>query len=180
MLLTRFESMQTARLRLRPVVQADLPALLLVNGDDAVTHHLPYDTWANLADAQAWLERIAKRVEEGHTLQLVMERVADSTVIGAAILFAYDAASSRAEIGYVLGRAHWGQGYASEAVRALTQHCFEQVGMRRLEAQVNPSNTASCKLIESLGFQLEGHLRDRYTAKGNTYGVHLYGKLASD
>jgi [ribosomal protein S5]-alanine N-acetyltransferase len=172
---------QTPRLQLRTVIQSDLPDLLKVNSNPRVTDFLPYDTWHTPADAQAWFERTQTRCADGNGIQLVVALNAPPhTVIGTAILFAHDAESGRVELGYVLGEAHWGQGFAREAVGHLVRHCFAQMGIRRIEAQINPANTASCKLVEALGFTLEGHLRNRYTAKGRTYGVNLYAKLASD
>jgi [ribosomal protein S5]-alanine N-acetyltransferase len=52
--------------------------------------------------------------------------------------------------------------------------------IRRVEAEVNPDNIASNALLTSLGFVREGYLRERWVGKGATYGVNIYGLLASD
>ncbi len=101
-------------------------------------------------------------------------------VIGSVLLFKFDAGSARAELGYVLGRPHWRQGLAREALRAVLGQVFGALGLRRIEAEVNPDNTASCALLASLGFVLEGRLRQRWAAKGVTYDTHLYGCLVQD
>jgi RimJ/RimL family protein N-acetyltransferase len=178
--LPSIDSVVTPRTTLREVCSDDLQDLMEVNGDPEVTHFLPYATWVSLADAAAWLERMNKLVATGSARQLVIVRNADEKVIGTALLFKFDEGSSRLELGYVIGRAHWKQGYAAEALRALLSHVFTGLRIRRVEAEVNPSNLASNALLKSLGFTQEGYLRERWVAKGATYGVNIYGLLATE
>lgn len=170
----------TDRLIVRAVRVEDLADLLEINGDDEVTHFLPYATWQTLDDARAWFERMRGLVETGAAVQLVIERRADAKVIGTALVFKYDEGSDRAELGYVIGRAHWRQGYADEALRALLTHAFDVLHLRRIEAEVNPDNLASNALLRALGFVHEGLLRERWVAKGRAYSVNVYGLLAPD
>lgn len=174
------DAVTTSRITLREVGAEDLPDLMAVNGDPEVTHFLPYATWQSLSDAAAWLERMSKLMVTGSARQLVIVRNADRKVIGTVLLFKFDEGSNRLELGYALGREHWKQGYAAEALRALLSHLFTGLGIRRVEAEVNPANTASNALLQSLGFTLEGFLRERWVAKGAAYGVNVYGLLASE
>ena len=64
----------------------------------------------------------------------MLVRNADSKVIGTLLVFRYDEGSSRAELGYVLGRSHWGQGLMREAIAAACSHAFAQLNLRRIEA----------------------------------------------
>lgn len=180
MALPIIDPIQTSRLMVRAVGIDDLPDLLEINGDPAVTHFLPYATWQTLDDARAWFERMCALVETGSARQMVIVRRADAKIVGTALLFKYDEGSARAELGYVIGRAHWRQGYAREALRALLAHAFEGLHLRRIEAEVNPDNVASDALLRALGFVHEGFLRERWVAKGRAYGVNVYGLLASD
>ena len=171
---------QTARLRVRLVEPADLPALLAVNGDDQVTQFLPYASWATLADAQAWFERMASARARDGTLQFVIVDKASETPIGTCLLFNFDAGSARAEVGYVLGRAHWSRGLMREALAALIDSVFGELGLRRLEAEVDPRNAASCKLLLGLGFTREGLLRQRWVTKGEPRDVESWGLLRAE
>jgi [ribosomal protein S5]-alanine N-acetyltransferase len=181
MSLAPLPAIDTARLRLRRVERADLPELLAINGDEAVTHHLPYATWRSIADADAWYERMARLVESGAaTEQFVIVQRASARVIGTCLLFRLDAASARAEIGYVLGREWWGQGLAVEALRAFVAASIEHYQLRRLEADIDPLNLASARLLERLGFEREGLLRQRYFSKGRRVDAALYGLLSTD
>ena len=99
-------------------------------------------------------------------------------VIGDLLLFKYDEGSRRIELGYVLGRVHWGKGLMREAITAACACAFDELGIRRIEAEVNPENLASCALLLKVGFALEGRLRKRWEAKGNAYDTNIYGWLA--
>ena len=168
------------RVIVRPVAAGDIPDLLEVNGDDEVTKFVPYTTWRSLDDGFAWLRRMEGLAGSGSAQQLVIERVADGKVLGGVLLFKHEPASARLEIGYVLGRRHWRQGVAREALAAVCGHLFLQSGLRRIEAEVDPENVASCARCRRLGFTLEGRLRQRWVGKGRTYDTCIYGCLAHE
>jgi RimJ/RimL family protein N-acetyltransferase len=170
----------TPRLVVRQIAEADLPGLMSVNGDDAVTQFLPYATWRAMDDATAWYQRITGIQATGNAVQFVILSRDDASVVGACLLFNFNEGSARAELGYVLGRAHWGRGLAREAVAALVGVAFGPMGVRRLEAEVNPLNRSSVRLLQSLGFTREGLLRQRWVGKGRTYDVELHGLLRDE
>ena len=175
--------MATARLTLRIVEAADLQCLLTVNGDDRVTRHLPYPSWQTPADGEAWLARMRALGDAGTALQFVVCDTASGEVLGSCLLFRFDEGSARAELGYVLGRAHWGQGLMFEALSALLTQAFGRLGLRRIEAEVDPANTASARLLDRLGFTREGLLRQRWVAMKAPcmpYDVNLYGLLRDE
>ena len=171
---------ESDRLLIRPVDAADIDDLLLANGDDEVTRFLPYASWRSVADGMAWLERMKKLEGAGTASQLVVIEKASRLAVGTCLLFRYDEGSARAELGYVLGRRHWGRGTMREALAALVTQLFGSGSLRRLEAEVDPRNVASCRLLERLGFRNEGLLRQRWTAKGASYDTRFYGLLGDD
>jgi [ribosomal protein S5]-alanine N-acetyltransferase len=172
--------LQSARLTIRPVCAVDLPDLLRINGDAQVTQFLPYPTWTCLDDGVAWLARMEALTAAGTGLQLVIEQQHEAQVIGTVLLFRYDEGSRRLEIGYVLARRCWGLGLMREALVCVCGHAFDVLGLRRIEAEVNPDNIASARVLASLGFVLEGRLRQRWQAKGRVYDTQFYGCLADD
>jgi RimJ/RimL family protein N-acetyltransferase len=172
--------LRTPRLTVREIVAADLADLMAVNGDPEVTRFLPYATWTGPDDALAWHRRMEALVAAGGTRQLVMGLNEDASVVGTVLLFKHDEGSRRVELGYTLARAHWGRGLAREALAAVLTHAFGAMGLRRVEAEVDPANLASNALLARLGFTREGLLRDKYEVKGRTYGVHAWGLLAGE
>ncbi|MDB5871228.1 MAG: family acetyltransferase [Ramlibacter sp.] len=173
-------TIETGRLTLRLVSEADLPELLEINGDDETTRYLPYASWRGMADAQEWFDRALNRHAAGEAGQFVIVLRETGRVVGSCLLFHFDEPSRRAEIGYVLGRQHWGAGYMLEAGKALVDFAFGPAGLRRLEAEIDPRNTASSRLLERLGFVKEGLLRERWDNKGEVSDSGLYGLLRGD
>jgi RimJ/RimL family protein N-acetyltransferase len=170
----------TPGLQLRPVRESDLPDLMEVNGDPEVTRFLPYATWKSLDDAVAWFERMQTITATGTGQQLVVVRPCERRVIGTLLLFRLEIASRRVELGYALVRRHWGQGLMREAVTAACDHAFGPLGLHRIEAEVDPGNLPSNRLLASVGFMLEGRLRQRWIDRGTAHDTNIYGLLAAD
>jgi ribosomal-protein-alanine N-acetyltransferase len=158
----------------------DVPRLLDVNADDEVTRFLPYASWKDMADGEAWFERALARLEAGEAGQFVIVHRESARVIGGCLLFRIEPSSARAEIGYVLGRQHWGAGYMLEAMKGFVKFAFEEMDLRRLEAEIDPRNAASAKLLGRLGFVREGLLRQRWDLKGEVTDSGLYGLLRAE
>jgi len=173
-------SIDSPRLQIRLVTRADLQDLMAVNGDEVVTRFLPYATWSAIADAHAWYERMEKIQASGTALQFVLIERRTGLAVGTCLLFRFDAGSARAELGYVLGRARWGTGLMHEALAALIDAAFGAMSLRRLEAEVDPRNTASGRLLQRLGFRREGLLRERWVTKGAPADVEVYGLLRDE
>ena len=167
----------TARLLLRPLEISDLPALREVNAVDEVTRYLPYDSWRAADDAQAWFDRMARLQDSASAIQLVIADQASNIPIGTFLVFNMEAASARAEIGYVLGRAHWGKGYMRETLTAMLDWLFDTQGQRRIEATIDPRNGRSARLLEAHGFRQEGLQRERWLTKGELQDGALYALL---
>ena len=174
------EPIEAARVRVRLLAASDLPALYEVNADEAVTRLLPYATWTSPADADAWFERMAGIQATGLALQLVVADKASDRAIGTALLFRLEEGSARAELGYVLGRAHWGRGLMHEALGALLDRAFGAMALRRLEAEVDVRNAASARVLQRLGFTREGLLRQRWVSKGEAKDVEIFGLLRDE
>jgi RimJ/RimL family protein N-acetyltransferase len=180
MSLPAFGPIATPRLVIREVRYADVDDLFEVNGDHEVTRFLPYATWQSREDGVAWFTRMTGLVERGNARQLVLVRKDGDKVIGTLLLFNFDPGSARLELGYVLGRAHWGGGLMREALQSMSACAFGSLGIRRLEAEVNSSNVASIRLLRSLGFVHEGTLRKRWVAKAAAYDTDMYGLLSAE
>jgi len=79
-----------------------------------------------------------------------------------------------------LSPAHQGQGIAKEAALAVIAYGFEELSLNRIEALVLPANTASHQLLERLGFQREGLLRQYEKTRGQFDDLYMYSILRSD
>ena len=174
------QPIESERLLVRLVAASDLPALFDVNSSDEVTALLPYARWQSMADAEAWLRRMEGIQATGLALQFVVIDKSSGLAIGTCLLFRYEEGSARAELGYALGRSHWGRGLMQEALTALVGCAFGAMALRRLEAEVDTRNAPSARLLARLGFTKEGLLRQRWVTKGAAKDVEIYGLLRDE
>jgi RimJ/RimL family protein N-acetyltransferase len=171
--------LETPRLVLRPMTMSDAPALFAIHADPVVMRWWATPPWTSIDVAE---KRIAGDLEAQHGngdyLRLgIVRREDEAALIGQCTLFAWQCASRRAEIGYSLAAATWGQGLATEALRALIGHGFDAIGLNRIEADIDPRNVASAHVLERLGFVKEGVARERWIVGGEVCDSDLYGLL---
>lgn len=168
------------RVRLRAFHDDDLQDFYAVHSDPRVMRYWSFPAWTELSQASDYLASAKAARDPDRTLCWALALHGADRLIGAITLFAINRAQGRAEIGYALGADHWGCGYAREAVQLALAHAFDGLGLRRVEADIDPRNTASCALVERLGFQREGLLRERWQVAGELCDTALYGALARD
>ena len=104
----------------------------------------------------------------------------DGDPVGFLWLFRIDDVAGRGEIGYWIRPAEQGDGYATEAVELGLRYAFDERGLHKVVARVLEGNTASRRVLEKLGFEEEGHLRDHYYVDGEYVDTHLLGLLTED
>ena len=109
-----------------------------------------------------------------------MVRRDDDAVIGTCTLAQLDPKNRRAEVGFILHPDHWRRGYMREAMGALIGFAFGELGLNRLEADVDPRNAPSLALLETLGFRREGLCRQRWIVDGVVQDSVILGLLAAD
>lgn len=150
----------TPRLRLRPLRDDDLEALLDYHASPDVHRYLPMGPM----DADTVRSRIASGPwswttleEEGDAINLGVERSETGVLIGDVMLAWASRRNESAEIGYVLNPRHTGHGFATEAARALLRLAFDELGLHRVTARVVADNAPSLALAERLGMRQEAH-----------------------
>ena len=173
-------TLESARLRLRPIREHDLADLYAVFADPDVMRYWTRPPMRDIDEARAYLAEIEKNFGARTGFKWGITRLDHDRVIGTTSLFRLDTPHQTAEIGYALGSAHWGNGYAAEAVHRTCQFAFEALHLRRVEADIDPRNHASIQVIEKAGFRREGVLRESYIYNGEIQDVVYYGLLARE
>jgi RimJ/RimL family protein N-acetyltransferase len=172
--------LDTPRLRLRPLQPDDAPAVFALHADARAMRHWSTPPWTDPAWADALVADDLRALPQGDWLRLALVRQADGQLVGLCSLFAFLLASRRAELGYLLHPDAWGQGLMHEALCALLGHGFAALGLHRVEADIDPANTASARTLQRLGFRQEGLLRERWIVDGRVSDSALYGLLRAD
>ncbi len=147
--------LETPRLRLRDWRAQDIAPLAALNRDPDVMAYLGGPVARQRSDLLVG-RFIEKWTEEPRFGWWVLERQADAAFLGFVGLGWPDFREAPApcvEIGWRLGRAAWGQGYATEAARACLAHGFERVGLAEILAFTVPQNLRSRKVMTRLGMQ---------------------------
>lgn len=168
------------RIHLRGFRADDLDDFYAVHSDVEVMRYWSFPAWTELSQAY---ERFASARAGRDAERLLCWAIAgrdDDCVIGGVTLFAIDRRQGRAEIGYSLHSDYWGRGLAREALQLVLAHAFDTLGLRRVEADIDPRNLGSCGLAERMGFVREGVLRERWLVADQLQDSAMYGLLARD
>lgn len=91
-----------------------------------------------------------------------------------------DKRNNKADLGYWIGRAYWGQGYCTEAAARVVQYAFEQLKLNKVFAAALTRNPASSRVMEKIGMKFEGILREHLCKEGQYEDVKCYGLLRGE
>jgi RimJ/RimL family protein N-acetyltransferase len=139
---------------IRKLTSSDLKAFMTWGGDPQVTHSLFWDHYQNQEEALTFLKNIVDPHPWFKAICL------NGTPIGAITLDQGKARGvQRAELGYVLAKDYWGKGYATEAVKLALESGFQDLGVCRIEAYVDPANLGSVKVLQKSGMEQEAYLK---------------------
>ena len=179
--MTDFPTIQTERLVLGAFEDAEAHELQRLAGareiaDTTLMIPHPYD----LAHAEQFIALQRDGVAEGHELVFAIHRLADARLVGAVALREIDPIHLQAELGYWIGVPYWNQGYATEAARAVVDLGFASLGLNRIYAHHMARNPASGRVLERIGMQREGVLRQRVRKWGRFEDVVVYSVLRED
>ncbi len=158
------ERFTTPRLTLRRPVTADAPAIFEEYASDPeVTKYLMWRPHRSLGDTAAFLTFADEGWVSGKDISWAITITGSDRVIG---MIGARPGHNKADIGYVLGRRHWGTGIMTEAGRAIVDLLFRERTMYRVWATCDTENLASARVLEKLGMTREGVLR-RYIVHPN-------------
>ena len=149
--------LNTARLRLRKAKLADADAIFRQYAQDPqVTKFVSWRTHRNIAETRDYMQMCQQAWDIGKAFHWVIERREDRQVIGMMIARVN---AGKWEIGFVLARAYWGNGYMTEAMKGLIDWAIEQKDIFRIWAVCDIKNKASARVMEKAGMRREGILR---------------------
>lgn len=140
---------------------------------DNLRDGLPYPYTAK--DAQ---EFIAAMLAADKTQTIAFAIAAQDGVIGSiSVSRCANVHYRTGELGYYLGEAYWGKGFATSAVRQICAYVFEHTDILRIFAEPFAYNAASCRVLEKAGFQLEGTMRCNAVKNGKVLDMKLYARI---
>jgi len=174
--LKRLPILETERLRLEPLVASDADHLFPIMGDPEV---MAYWDVPEVDDPDLVAQIVASQVDamaNGRGIYWAMRTLAGREFVGSCDLSEIDRWNRRAEVGFMLGREAWGQGYALEAMQTVIAFAAG-AGLRKLAARTHLGNRRSEALLQKLGFEEEGLLRGHILKDGDRRDCRLFGLL---
>jgi ribosomal-protein-alanine N-acetyltransferase len=173
-------TLTTPRLVLRPFAAADAAAVhaLLRDGEVARTTAMiphPYPPGA----AEGWIATHAARHDAGAAVILAVTLRRGGELVGS-IELRVDAAHRRGDLGYWIGGAHWGRGYATEAADRLVRWGMRMLGLHRVHAAHMVRNPASGAVLRKIGMRHEGTLRGHVLKYGVLEDLEVWGVLEGE
>jgi RimJ/RimL family protein N-acetyltransferase len=170
--------LETPRLLLREFVDGDWTAVLDYQDDPLYLRYYEL-TGQTAIGARAFVRMfLAQQAEQPRTkFQLAVILKSEDRLIGNCGIRINDPENCEANIGYELDSRCWNRGYATEAAREIVRFGFEALGMHRIWSWCVAENIGSARVLEKIGLQREGQLREKEFYKGAWHDHLLYAIL---
>ena len=172
--------LETPRLILRRLEMRDAPDLFDYSRDPQVAKHVLWDAQTSVSEARAYVRYMLRRYRAGEPASWGIEEKETGRVVGTIGYMWYQRDNNACEVGYSLARRRWNRGYMTEALAEVLRFSFEELGVHRVEAQLEVENAASGAVMRKCGMRKEGTLRGRLYNKGRYVDVDLYAMLRED
>lgn len=171
----------TARLVLREFVAADWEAVLAYHQNPLYLRYYA-DTGRTPHQARAFVRMFLEQqaADPRIKFQLAVTLKETGALIGNCGVRLKQAGEICGDIGYELNPDYWGRGLATEAARAIVHFGFTELGLHRIWSWCVADNVGSARVLEKVGFKLEGRMRDHEYFKGRFWDTLIYGMLRSE
>ena len=170
----QFPSLETTRLQLRELQEADVGCLFDIFSDLEVTRFYNIKTFANQHEAQKLLERRRNRFYSNRGICWAIELKSTAEIVGTCGFNAWFEKRQIGDLGYELARPFWNQGIMTEALQAMMAYGFDGIGLVQQRAWVIPENEASGRVLEKIGFQSQGVQLARGYWDGSFHDLELF------
>ncbi len=165
---------------LAPLTSADADDLVELAADQAVDAFTPLPSNANAAYIAEMLERCDRGWQEASGAFFSIRDSTSHAFLGYGAAIRLQLAARQGELGYMVAPHARGQGVATRTLKLLTDWCFGELGLIRLELRINTRNEASVKVAAANGYRLEGVLRSVHLKRDQRVELGIWSRLRSD
>lgn len=175
------QAIETERLLLRRARLDDAGAMFRNwASDPEVTTYLTWPAYRDEAGVRQYLEGMLAGYQDSAYFDWLIELKERGEAIGSIGFVRYDEAVDALEVGYVIGRNWWGRGLAAEALRAVIDFGFRELGVNRIMAQHDALNPNSGRVMQKCGMSYEGTLRQAGRNNRGVVDLCVYGILRQE
>lgn len=178
--MSQFPILETERFVLRQLNQDDSREIFQYFSLDEVTKFYDLESFTNIEQAEELIDRWNQKFERNQGLRWGITLRSESRVIGTCGFHGWMKNHYKAEIGYELTPEYWRQGYMTEVIQKAIEFGFNNLGLNRIEAFVEPENVGSRKVLEKIGFSEEGTLKEHFYWRNRFVDTVIYALLKKD
>ena len=165
----------TPRLCLRKLTRRDIPLYFERIGSSAeVTKYMLFSPHQYISESVASIEKALRRYREGRCYRFCIALKDTDELIGVIEPLRFDERDNSCSFAYMLAKDFWGQGYVTEALRAVLDFLFGEMGMERVEADHMAENAASGAVMRKAGMVYTGTEPAKYEKNGITHDAVCY------
>jgi [ribosomal protein S5]-alanine N-acetyltransferase len=172
-----FPKLVTQRLLLTEFMRSDAGDLFKMRSDERVLKYLDRPLHKTIEESEIMISEMRKTYKDKNGINWVIRKKGSSDFIGYIGYWRMRKEDVRAEIGYALKPEFWGGGFMHEAMTKVINFGFKELCLHSIEANVNPDNLRSIKLLEKLGFKREAYYHEDYLFDGKFLDSAIYGLL---
>ncbi|HRH64918.1 MAG TPA: GNAT family N-acetyltransferase [Bacteroidia bacterium] len=169
-----FPELKTERLVFRRITAEDAPEIFSLRSDERAMQFIDRPRAKTMEDALDLIRIFDDGINNNESITWGMALIPDMKIIGSIGFWRIVPAHYRAEIGYMLHPDYHEKGLMTEAVLKMIDFAFEKMGLHSIEANINPKNAASAKLLEKTGFVKEAYFRENYFYNGKFLDSMIY------
>ncbi len=173
----KFPQLKSKRLLFREFIDADTAAFYDLRTHKDVLNYMDTSPLENLSASEKMIQENHSMFQSQQGISWAITDAKQHTFLGYFLLWNVNHKHSRAEIGYALHPEYWGKGYMQETFKIMLPFAFKNLKLHRLEANINPNNKRSERLLMSSGFEKEGHFKEHYLFNGKFLDSVIYGLL---
>ncbi len=175
-----FPKSESQRLFYREITLSDSRDILLIRSNDEVMKFMDRYKMESLKDADDFIKSVVESYKNKRGISWGIIEKDTNKFIGYFGFWRIIAEHCRAEIGYALKPGYWGKGYMTETIQALIRYGFGKIKFHSIEANVNPQNESSIRLLEKLGFKKEAYFRENILFDNKFIDSVIYSLLEKD
>lgn len=160
--MSQFPILETKRFVLRQLKHDDSKEIFQYFSMDEVTKFYDLESFTNIEQAEELIRRWNQRFKKNQGIRWGITLRSESRVIGTCGFHSWMKNHYKAEIGYELTPEYWRQGFMTEVIQKIIEFGFNNLGLNRIDAFVEPENTGSRKVLEKVGLREEGILKEHF------------------
>jgi len=172
-----FPVLTTERLILRKMTADDAPEMLFLRSDPGVLQYIDREPAKSIEEVVAFIDMVTKNCDNNEAINWAISLKDDPGLLGNVCFWNVQKEHYRAELGYVLHPNWQGKGIMTEAMQAVLHYGFNVMKLHSVEANVNPGNTPSVRVLERYNFVREGYFRENYCFNGRFIDSAVYSLL---